>query len=314
MAVFVEEIRTEECSQFDYSALGKEARVLVQQQTAEIRSLMRRTAQDILEIGQRLKEVKAQLGHGQFRNWLQSEFEMSVSAANKFMQVHEYFKNVNFTDLQVALSALYLLAAPSTPSDARQEALFRASQGENITYSKAKAIVRDRKATQAVQKQTIDVSAQTTEIRDSKEVPNNANKDTKTVAQGTLFRLWVDDIGTIIRLYQKDELEGRGELRVGATVVIKEGHLQGQTALIQEAFRNEPIEVSDEEEINQIEREEPKRAENERQIEINYAGIRVALEGCPEDLMSFCKQIQSNPNFLNEIVRQLTSSKQTKTN
>ena len=67
--------------------------------------------------------MKARLGHGKFGEWLQAEFEWSLSAATKFMQVGERFKNVNFTNLSVAPSALYLLAAPSTPEEAREEAI-----------------------------------------------------------------------------------------------------------------------------------------------------------------------------------------------
>jgi hypothetical protein len=54
---------------FDYAALNLETRIVVQQRTSEIKSLMRHTASDIFDIGQKLTEVKAQLGHGYFRDW-----------------------------------------------------------------------------------------------------------------------------------------------------------------------------------------------------------------------------------------------------
>jgi hypothetical protein len=56
------------------------------------------------------------------------------------MQVARRFKTVNFTDLDIATSALYILAADSTPEPARLEALNRANSGETITRAKAKAI------------------------------------------------------------------------------------------------------------------------------------------------------------------------------
>ena len=92
-----------------YASLNVETRIIVQQRTSEIRTLMRRTAQDIVEIGLKLSEVKARLGHGHFYTWLRAEFAWSESAAVKFMQVAERFKSVNFTDLNIAPSALYLL-------------------------------------------------------------------------------------------------------------------------------------------------------------------------------------------------------------
>ena len=49
---------------FDYSVLDSEARSEVQDRTSEIKSLMRRATQDIIEIGLKLIQVKHCLGHG----------------------------------------------------------------------------------------------------------------------------------------------------------------------------------------------------------------------------------------------------------
>lgn len=98
---------------FDYGALDEAQRVRVQVKAESIRARMKRTAEDIIAIGQDLIEVKAELEHGQFKSWLQSEFEMSYPTAIRFMQVGERFKNINLIHLPV--SALYELAAPSTP-------------------------------------------------------------------------------------------------------------------------------------------------------------------------------------------------------
>ncbi|MDJ0574252.1 MAG: DUF3102 domain-containing protein [Xenococcaceae cyanobacterium MO_234.B1] len=130
---------------FDYEILDPETQITVKQKTSEIKGLIRQTAQEIVEVGQKLAEVKRQLKHGQFRSWLKSEFNWSISSATKFMQVSEQFKNVNFTHFNFATSALYVLAAPSTPESARKHALEIASQGENITYSLAKLIVKHHK-------------------------------------------------------------------------------------------------------------------------------------------------------------------------
>lgn len=97
---------------FDYQALDRQTQLVVKQKTTEIKGLIRQTARDIFFVGQKLAEVKQQLKHGEFRNWLKTEFNWSVSSATKFMQVSEQFKNVNFTHLNFATSALYVLAAP----------------------------------------------------------------------------------------------------------------------------------------------------------------------------------------------------------
>ena len=119
---------------FDYRSLDAETRIVVQQKTSEIRTLMRRAAQDIVDIGLRLIEVKARLPHGQFLPWLEAEFsDWSERTAQNFMLVGQRFKSANFADLEIAPSALYLLSAPSTPEAARVEAIDRAA-GEPITH------------------------------------------------------------------------------------------------------------------------------------------------------------------------------------
>jgi hypothetical protein len=140
-----EDMSTELALEFDYGKLNTEIRMVVQQRTNEIRNLIRNTSQDIIEIGERLIDVKAQLKHGNFRNWLKAEFDWSIKTASRFMQVAEKFKCVTLTHLDISASALYLLASPSTPEEARTEVLKRANQGENITYSKAKVIISNYK-------------------------------------------------------------------------------------------------------------------------------------------------------------------------
>lgn len=126
---------------FDYSSLDAQHSNFVRQQTGEIRSLMKRTAQDIIEIGQRLIEVKNLLEHGQYRKWIEAEFNWGKSTANSFENVAKQFADVQNLDV-FAASALYELAAPSTPKAARQEAIALAQAGERISYTAAKEIKR----------------------------------------------------------------------------------------------------------------------------------------------------------------------------
>lgn len=127
---------------FDYGALDSETRIVVQQRTGEIKGLMKRAATDIIEIGQKLIEVKARLGHGNFGGWLASEFQWTPQLARQFMNVAETFcETENETLFRFGSSALRLLAAPSTPEAARLEALGRAADGENITNQLARDIV-----------------------------------------------------------------------------------------------------------------------------------------------------------------------------
>jgi hypothetical protein len=124
---------------FDYTMLDAETSLFIQKQTGEIRALMKRTAQDIIEIGQKLILVKEKLAHGRFLDWIAAEFEWSYPTAARFMQVANSFSKTYQID-KFAASALYVLAAPSTPATARSEAIARAEAGEPITYTIAKEI------------------------------------------------------------------------------------------------------------------------------------------------------------------------------
>lgn len=149
---------------FDYTTLSPITKVVVQQHANEIKSLMKRTAQDVINIGQRLIEVKEQLGHGHFEAWLKVEFNWKQWTARKFMQVTRQFKSVNFTDLSIEASALYFLAAPSTPKAVRHEALERAEQGEAITHAEVKVIAsryRELAKSEASKPFTIEIAAGT---------------------------------------------------------------------------------------------------------------------------------------------------------
>jgi hypothetical protein len=101
------------------------------------------TAEDIIAIGQELATAKEMLGHGQFGAWLASEFEMSQQAANSFMHVAEQYGGKLPKIGNIPVSALYLLAAPSTPELVREAV----AAGEVApTHAAIKKAVADAKA------------------------------------------------------------------------------------------------------------------------------------------------------------------------
>lgn len=130
---------------FQYDQLKQDDRDFIQGRTNEIKALVKRTAQDIIDIGSMLIEVKDRLPHGMWGQWLDKEFGWGLTAAFRFTTVAVKFKSSNLEDLEMAPSALYLLAAPSTPDEARAEALERAIGGETITHKAAKEIVKAHK-------------------------------------------------------------------------------------------------------------------------------------------------------------------------
>lgn len=114
---------------------------LIEAKTVQIKQLLRRTARDIQEIGQALSLVKSLLPHGGFSQWLAREFEWSDRQAQRFMQVARAFGEVALSGLPIMPSALYLLSAPSVSDTVREEAIRRASLGEEITFNLARELV-----------------------------------------------------------------------------------------------------------------------------------------------------------------------------
>lgn len=129
---------------FDYTQFDKDTSQFLQGEAGKIKGLLTQTIESIVEIGSRLIEVKKSLKHGQYRQWLHSEFEMSIRTADNFTRVARCFNDANFSELDIAKSALYLLAAPSVPDEAREEALDIA-KNERVSQRKATEIIESHK-------------------------------------------------------------------------------------------------------------------------------------------------------------------------
>lgn len=300
---------------FQYIQLNHKKKAIVWQRTSEIKSLMRLTAENIISIGQKLVEVKDCLNRGEFQNWLQSEFEWSEQTARQFMQVYrwsETVKNKNFVFSQLGTSALYLLAAPSTPTPARSEIVDLVEMGEKVTYSRARDIVNRHKqsALTAEHKSSkiVDIQAQDATEEKSKFVPKQ------------LFRLSADRAGCIVRLYRDDELESNDGLAVGCSVTIKVGSLQGQSAEIIEVLTDsQPAEFeSTENEVHNITvytvkdldllhslKKRKQQNKLEKQLIISYGETCLAIETDEQILTQFIEQVQTNFAFVEKIFKQI---------
>ncbi len=153
---------------FSYASLAPDVRARVETATRRLHDLERRTSESIIEMGQHLIEVKAAIGHGNFLSWLESEFGWSERTARNVMQVAERFKSANYADLgNIHPSALYALAADSTPDEVRIEFTELAKMGQQVTHKAVKARIDEEKAKpawQAPKPPTVTVRADTGEI------------------------------------------------------------------------------------------------------------------------------------------------------
>jgi len=119
-----------------------------------IRALGKRVAAEAIEIGRRLVICRDDpaMKHGMWSEWLKAQFNWERSTAENFIHIYEASaKNGKFPILGVPLSALYLLAAPKTPDEAREEVIRRVEAGEKMSLAKITEVVSGHKkqATQA---------------------------------------------------------------------------------------------------------------------------------------------------------------------
>ena len=93
-----------------------------------IRRLGKNIINDGIEIGRRLTEVSDRIGHGKWGPWIKAEFDWSETTARRFMNLYEFAQtnSAHLADLNMPVSALYLLAAPSISDELRNKVIERA--------------------------------------------------------------------------------------------------------------------------------------------------------------------------------------------
>jgi hypothetical protein len=99
----------------------------------EIRRLRKHAFEDIVEIGSRLVAAKKLCGYGYWLPWLEREFGWSDKTAERFMSLASG-KIDKLSNLDLPVSALYLLAAPSTPAEIIEAVAERGKKGERLSY------------------------------------------------------------------------------------------------------------------------------------------------------------------------------------
>ncbi len=132
---------------FDYDSLDAGQRSIIQQRTGEIRERLRRSAQDVWEIGQKLSDVRSRLKYGQFLTWIKAEFGWSQRTAYNFINVYETFGDrfANLAKVNIATSLLYQLASPSVPEELREQILRAAEQGDTMTAKELRATIQKKR-------------------------------------------------------------------------------------------------------------------------------------------------------------------------
>jgi hypothetical protein len=118
---------------------------ILAEHAAEIRRLGKRALADVIEIGARLTKCKPICGHNNWLPWLDREFGWEETTARRFMRVHKLAQSKSGKLPDLPVSAIYLLAAPSTPEPAKTEIIERAKAGEALRATEVKRVVERHK-------------------------------------------------------------------------------------------------------------------------------------------------------------------------
>jgi hypothetical protein len=127
---------------FNYGQLDAEARIVVQQEDKEFDRNMNESGASFLRACHNVRRIQEVLKYKRpgFVDWCDSKPGMSSSTAYKMLNVAQMFPESG-NILEASKEVLYLIAAPSTPDEARQEIIEAAERGQAITYSQAKETI-----------------------------------------------------------------------------------------------------------------------------------------------------------------------------
>lgn len=118
---------------FNYDLVAVPVAIKAREAAERIRLRLRRSAEDIIEIGRDLIATKEALPHGQFLPWIEAEFGMGEHTARRFMGVARQYSDKSSIVRDLDPTALYELAAPKTPEEVREEVEKMIEAGEVVT-------------------------------------------------------------------------------------------------------------------------------------------------------------------------------------
>lgn len=111
------------------------------EKTAKVKILTAQTAENIIEIGRTLLEVKENLPRGEFLSWLENEVNYSKSTAYNFMKVAKEFPNFQHVG---NLGMRKLLALTGIESEGREK-IIADNDLEKMTVTELEKIIEEER-------------------------------------------------------------------------------------------------------------------------------------------------------------------------
>jgi hypothetical protein len=116
----------------------------------KIKALEKKSIANVIEIGKLLHQASEQIEHGDYMDWLKSEFGWSHQTAYNYRNVYALSQNskiLNFDKLDISISALYLVAKimnhdpPDEIAVACATAVIDAAKRKRVSYTMARYII-----------------------------------------------------------------------------------------------------------------------------------------------------------------------------
>ncbi len=130
--------------EFDYSSLDINVQHFLKDRAQKIRFLLKRTAQDTINIGKYIIEVRKLLPHGSYELWVRTELGSSGATAFRYMKAYERLSANGIDDisqLDIVPTALYKLIPDRIPDSALLEMKQLAESGTKIDVKMAEFLV-----------------------------------------------------------------------------------------------------------------------------------------------------------------------------
>lgn len=150
---------------FDYNSLADDVRAETLDLFYRLRSLFRRSAEDVIEIGRLLARAKDLLGE-RFDEWARVELNISASSIRRFILASK--KAELIPELRsVQPSVLYLLAEPSTPEEVVSSVIEKAKSGAAVKVKEIEeALQQAREANERAKRLEDELDAALSEATD----------------------------------------------------------------------------------------------------------------------------------------------------
>jgi hypothetical protein len=206
---------------FDYQLLDQETATFVQIKTEQIREKHRLVLNSIIEIGEKMIEVKNRLPHGQFGAWLKNELKLSGQTAKNYMDAaksHEWDALSPESQDNIAVSGLYYLSSSNISAEVRQEVVERANNGEKITKKKAQEIAKKAQHSTIAYKEKV-INNQ---LLSENLTPSNGNFNNEDIIYSGEVMEWVSPSGETFTLKAGDKVTKSGAvLNDKSKVIVK---------------------------------------------------------------------------------------------